>query len=50
MFVDASKAGRELGFAHGPVEAALERAVEWYQTNGYVAAQGAQAVARAHAA
>ena len=27
MFVDASKAERELGFAPGPVEAALERAV-----------------------
>jgi dihydroflavonol-4-reductase len=50
MFVDASKAGRELGFAHGPVEAALERAVVWYEANGYVAARGAQAVARAHAA
>jgi dihydroflavonol-4-reductase len=50
MFVDASKAGRELGFSHGPMEAALERATRWYETNGYVAAQGAQTVARAHAA
>jgi dihydroflavonol-4-reductase len=50
MFVDASKATRDLGFSHGPIEAALERAVRWYETNGYVAAQGAHAVARAHAA
>jgi dihydroflavonol-4-reductase len=50
MFVDASKAGRELGFSHGPMEAALERATRWYETNGYVAARGAQTVARAHAA
>lgn len=35
MFVDAGKAGRELGFTSGPVAAALERAVRWYQTNGY---------------
>lgn len=50
MFVDASKAEKELGFACGPIEGALERAVEWYETNGYVAARGAQPVARAHAA
>ncbi|HVA94439.1 MAG TPA: hopanoid-associated sugar epimerase [Candidatus Dormibacteraeota bacterium] len=50
MFVDASKAGRELGFVSGPVEAALERAVEWYEANGYIASRGAQPVARAHAA
>ena len=50
MFVDASKATRELGFSPGPIEGALERAVRWYETNGYVAARGAQAVARAHAA
>jgi len=50
MFVDASKAVRELGFTHGPIEEALGRAVRWYETNGYVAARGAQTVARAHAA
>jgi dihydroflavonol-4-reductase len=50
MFVDASKATRELDFSHGPIEAALERAVRWYETNGYVAAREAHAVARAHAA
>ena len=36
MFVDSSKAGRELGFTPGAVEAALERAVRWYEENGYV--------------
>jgi dihydroflavonol-4-reductase len=50
MFVDASKAGRELGFAPGPIEAAVQRAVAWYESNGYIAARGAQTVARAHAA
>jgi dihydroflavonol-4-reductase len=39
MFVDSSKAGRELGFTPGPVEAALERAVRWYEENGYVRAR-----------
>lgn len=38
MFVDASRAVRELGFRPAPVEAALERAVRWYQANGYAPA------------
>jgi dihydroflavonol-4-reductase len=38
MFVDCSRAQRELGFPPGPVAAALERAVRWYQANGYVKA------------
>jgi dihydroflavonol-4-reductase len=46
MFVDASRAGRELGFTAGPAEEALARAVRWYEENGYVAARGQ---ARAHA-
>jgi dihydroflavonol-4-reductase len=50
MFVDSSKAERELGFTSGTVEAALERAVAWYESNGYIAARGAHTVARAHAA
>lgn len=37
MFVDASRAQRELGFQPGSVAAALERAVRWYVDNGYVA-------------
>ncbi|MGH9718101.1 MAG: hopanoid-associated sugar epimerase [Candidatus Acidiferrales bacterium] len=35
MFVATGKAERELGFAPGPVEAALARAVAWYQQHGY---------------
>jgi dihydroflavonol-4-reductase len=50
MFVDASKAERELGFAAGPIEAALNRAVSWYEANGYVAAGRTPAVAGARAA
>jgi dihydroflavonol-4-reductase len=50
MFVDASKAERDLGFAPGPIEGALERAVEWYESNGYVATGRAPAVAGARAA
>jgi dihydroflavonol-4-reductase len=36
MFVDCSRVQRELGFAPGRVAAALERAVRWYEANGYV--------------
>jgi len=36
MFVDASRAVRELGFQPGSVTSALERAVRWYLANGYV--------------
>jgi dihydroflavonol-4-reductase len=50
MFVDASKAERELGFAPGSIEAALGRAVSWYESNGYVAAGRAPAIAGARAA
>jgi dihydroflavonol-4-reductase len=50
MFVNISKAQRELGFMFGPIEAALERAVAWYETNGYAAAGRAPAVAGARAA
>jgi dihydroflavonol-4-reductase len=35
MFVDSSKAARELGFTPTPVRDALERAVKWYVDNGY---------------
>src|ERR1700676_3372046 len=44
MFVDASRARRELGFEPGPVEAALRRAVRWYQANGYVSAGRAKKI------
>ena len=36
MFVDVSKARRELGFEAGAIEAALDRAVGWYMERGYV--------------
>jgi dihydroflavonol-4-reductase len=49
MFVDCSRARRELGFKPGPVEAALERAVRWYEANGYVSARRAKRIARAAA-
>jgi dihydroflavonol-4-reductase len=35
MYVDCSKAAAELGFKAGPVGAAFERAVAWYEQNGY---------------
>lgn len=35
MYVDIEKARRELGYAPGPVEPALERAVAWFRANGY---------------
>jgi len=36
MFVQSDKAERELGYRPGSVEAALERAVNWYEQHGYV--------------
>jgi dihydroflavonol-4-reductase len=43
MFVVCSKARRELEFAPGSVESALERAVTWYVDHGYVpSSQSAQ--------
>src|SRR5580700_3528439 len=47
MFVDVSKAQRELGYAPGPVAAAFERAVRWYEENGYVRTGVRRAVAAA---
>jgi dihydroflavonol-4-reductase len=49
MFVDCSRAKRELGFQAGPVAAALERAVRWYDANGYIAKSRAKRIARAAA-
>jgi len=40
MFVASDKAERELGYCSGPVEAALERAVRWYESYGYVGGRG----------
>lgn len=50
MFVDASRAQRELGFKPGSVSAALERAVRWYQANGYVSERRARKISDARAA
>jgi dihydroflavonol-4-reductase len=49
MFVDCSRARKELGFQAGPVSAALDRAVRWYQANGYIAARRAKRIAHAAA-
>ncbi len=35
MFVSHAKAAAELGYAPGPIEEAMRRAVEWFQQNGY---------------
>jgi dihydroflavonol-4-reductase len=50
MWVDSSKAGRELGYHPGPVEAALERAVRWYESHGYWKAPRGEKIAHAQAA
>jgi dihydroflavonol-4-reductase len=47
MFVDASRAPRELGFQTAPVAAALERAVRWYEANGYVSPKRAKKISHA---
>jgi len=49
MFVDCLRAQRELGFQAGSVRAALERAVRWYEANGYIAKNRARRMARAAA-
>jgi dihydroflavonol-4-reductase len=36
MFVSNEKARGELDFSPGPIDAALRRAVQWYEANGYV--------------
>jgi dihydroflavonol-4-reductase len=42
MFVGSNKAEREFGYCPGPVEGALERAVRWYEENGYVRGRAAR--------
>ena len=49
MFVDCSRAQRDLGFKPGSVAAALGRAVRWYEANGYVSARRAKKIAHAAA-
>jgi dihydroflavonol-4-reductase len=41
MFVASDKAQRELGYTPASVEAALERAVRWYEGHGYVRGRAA---------
>jgi dihydroflavonol-4-reductase len=36
MFVSSAKAERELGWKPSPVDSALRRAVDWFNSNGYV--------------
>jgi dihydroflavonol-4-reductase len=50
MFVDSSKAARELGYETTPVERALERAVQWYERNDYVGVRRQHRLAQAQAA
>jgi len=49
MFVDCSKSQRELGYKPGSVAAALERAVRWYEANGYIKPRRAKKMYRAAA-
>jgi dihydroflavonol-4-reductase len=49
MFVDCTRSQHELGFKAGPVPAALERAVRWYEANDYVTARRAKRIAHAAA-
>ncbi|HMH80421.1 MAG TPA: hypothetical protein VK514_09365, partial [Candidatus Acidoferrum sp.] len=50
MFVDCKRAQRELGFQPGSTTAAFERAVRWYEANGYIAPRRAKKIAHATAA
>jgi dihydroflavonol-4-reductase len=36
MWVNCTKAEHELGFVPGPIDGALQRAVDWYRQHGYV--------------
>jgi dihydroflavonol-4-reductase len=47
MFVDCTRAQKELGFRAEPVSAAFERAVRWYEKNGYVSARRIKRMAHA---
>src|SRR6202163_566821 len=47
MFVDCTRAQRELGFQPGPVVTAFERAARWYEQNGYVSSRRIKRIAHA---
>jgi dihydroflavonol-4-reductase len=36
MYFDCSKAVRELRMPQNPVERALEKAIEWFRSHGYI--------------
>jgi dihydroflavonol-4-reductase len=40
MYYDSSKAIRELGLPQSPIEKALEKAVRWFEDNGYIRKSG----------
>jgi dihydroflavonol-4-reductase len=50
MFVDCARACSELGFQADPVAGAFERAVRWYENNGYVSERRIKRMAHAVAA
>ncbi len=50
MFVNATRAQKELGFKPGSVAAAFQRAVRWYLDNGYVSPRRAKKIATVRAA
>ena len=50
MFVDCSRAQKELGFRPAPVSGALESAVRWYEEHGYTKTRTARQAAAAQAA
>jgi dihydroflavonol-4-reductase len=47
MFVDCTRAQKELGFRAEPVATAFERAVRWYEKNGYVSTRRIKRMAHA---
>jgi dihydroflavonol-4-reductase len=47
MFVDCTRARRELGFESGSAVAAFERAVRWYEANGYITPRRAKKITQA---
>jgi dihydroflavonol-4-reductase len=47
MFVDCTRAQKELGFRAEPVSAAFQRAVRWYEKNGYVSERRIKRMAHA---
>lgn len=50
MFVSSDKAERELGYQPTSVEAAFERAVRWYEANGYIRGHAAEKAVAQHPA